>query len=119
MAKIIERKQHTIDATDKSLGRIATQIVCILRGKNKADFMPNIDSGDFVEVININKCKFTGKKLENKLYFKYSGYPGGMKSKKIKDIFENNSDKLLRGMVYHMLPKNKLRKGMIKRLNTK
>lgn len=112
----INRQLHKIDATDKSAGRIATQIAILLRGKNKPEYQPNIDNGDIVEVENIKKLKFTGKKLEQKKYFRYSGYPGGLKEKKMSDLAKNNPAEILSRAVREMLPPNKLRNGMMKRL---
>ena len=111
-----ERKVHKIDATGQAVGRIATQAACFLRGKDRADFEYNQDKGGFVEVENIKKVKFTGKKLEQKKYYSYSGYPGGLKEKKIKEVFSQNPGEVLKKAVYKMLPKNRLRNDMIKRL---
>ncbi|MEA3463792.1 MAG: 50S ribosomal protein L13 [Patescibacteria group bacterium] len=113
---MIERKLHKIDATNKSVGRLATQIAIILRGKNKPEFQPHLDLGDIVQVSNTNKLKFTGKKLEQKKYFKYSGYPGGLKETKMSDLIKNNPAEILRRAVREMLPGNRLRNGMMKRL---
>ncbi len=115
----IERKKHQIDATNQSIGRLASQIALLLRGKHKNDFAPQIDNGDFVIVTNINKVKFTGKKLEQKEYYSYSGYQGGLKRKKLSELFQENPAEVLRKAVYNMLPKNKLRQDMIKRLTFK
>lgn len=112
----IERKTHKIDATGKAPGRLASEIAIMLRGKNKASYQPNVDAGDFVHVSNAKHMKFTGKKLEQKKYYHHSGYPGGLKEKKMKEVFENNPGEVLKKAVYNMLPKNKLRKEMIKRL---
>jgi len=79
---MIERKLHKIDASGKAPGRLATQIAIILRGKNKPEFEPHIDAGDIVEISNADELKFTGKKIEQKKYHRYSGYPGGLKEKK-------------------------------------
>ncbi len=114
--KKIERKLHKIDVKDKSVGRVATKIALLLRGKNKPEFEPHIDSGDIVEVINVSKLKFTGKKLEQKKYYSYSGYPGGLKIKKMKDINENNPAEIIKRAVREMLPPVKFRKAMLKRL---
>lgn len=111
-----KRKIHNIDATGKILGRLATEIAILLRGKNKVNFLPYLDQGDFVEVVNIKKIKVSGKKLEDKKYFYYTGYPGGLREKKMKDVFKKNPGEVLKKAVYNMLPKNKLRKEMIKRL---
>ena len=104
---------HTLDATNKILGRLASQIAVILRGKNKPDFVPYLDKGDKVVVKNIDRIKITGKKLENKIYYHHSGFPGGLKNKKMKEF---PSSELLRKAVHNMLPKNKLRREMMKKL---
>jgi large subunit ribosomal protein L13 len=113
---IIERKVHKIDAADESVGRLGTRIALILRGKNKPEYTPNIDSGDIVEVTNIKKLKFTGKKLNQKKYFHYSGYPGGLKTKKMSDVYTVSPGEVLERAVKQMLPANRLRNGMMKRL---
>lgn len=112
----IERKTHKIDATDKILGRLATEVAVLLRGKGKVDFTPNIDNGDFVEVSNADKIKVTGNKLEDKMYHHHSGYPGGLKSQSLKKMMEKDPSRALRIAVYGMLPKNKTRDVAIKRL---
>jgi large subunit ribosomal protein L13 len=112
----ISRQLHKIDASDQTIGRLATQIAIILRGKQKTDYNPRIDNGDIVEVANIKKIKFTGKKFEQKKYFHYSGYPGGLKTKKISEIFSKDPGDILKRAVREMLPPNRLRNGMIKRL---
>jgi large subunit ribosomal protein L13 len=115
----IERKTHQIDATDRPLGRLASEIATILRGKNKPSFDPAIDAGDYVEIVNCSKIKFTGKKLEQKEYIWHTNHPGGLRRKKVKDVFVVNPGEVLREAVMGMLPKNKLRDKMIKRLKTK
>jgi len=115
----IERKNHQLDATDQILGRLATQAANLLRGKHKVNYTPHIDNGDFVVITNHNKFKVTGKKMDQKIYYSYSGYPGGLKEKKLKDLFEQNPKEVIRKAVYNMLPKNKLRQHMIKRLTFK
>jgi len=115
----INRKTHQIDATNQSVGRLATQIACLLRGKHKPNYTPQIDNGDFVVISNLDKIKFTGKKIEQKKYFHYSGYPGGLKETEIKKLFTKNPQEVLKKAVYQMLPKNKLRQHMIKRLTFK
>jgi len=119
MAKQIIRNRHEIDATDRAVGRISTEIATLLRGKNKPDFTPNIDSGDFVTVINADKVKFTGRKLVQKDFFHHTLYPGGLKRTPMKKIFEKDPGELIRRAVNGMLPKNKLRNGMMKRLTFK
>lgn len=110
------RNTHTIDATSQPLGRLAARIAVLLRGKNKPFFAPNKDVGDFVRVKNVVKIKFTGKKFEQKVYFRYSGYPGGLKKRQLKELFQRDPALVLRRAVYGMLPKNKLRAQQIKRL---
>jgi large subunit ribosomal protein L13 len=116
MRKMIERKYHLFEAEKYILGRLATQIATILRGKNKVDFMPNIDGGDFVVVINSDKLQVKGEKLENKVYHHFSGYPGGMTKIKLKDQMTKDSKKIIEKAIYNMLPKNKLRDRMMTRL---
>lgn len=113
---IIDRKHHTLDATDKPMGRLATEVATLLRGKHKATYQPNIDNGDFVTISNVDKIKFTGNKYESKIYYSHSGHPGGLKENSLKKLFEKNPGEVLRKTVWHMLPTNKLRDKMIKRL---
>ncbi len=112
----IERKIHQIDASGVPLGRLATSIAIILRGKNKATFDPARDEGDFIEVSNCQAIKFTGKKLEQKEYKWHTNHPGGLKTKLVRDVFAKNPGEVLKIAVMGMLPKNKLRDRMIKRL---
>jgi len=112
----IKRETHKIDATGQVLGRLATQIATLLRGKNKPEFQPYLDGGDNVIISNAAKIKVTGKKLEQKKYYRYSGYPGGLKEKKMGEVFAKDPAEVLTRAVWNMLPKNKLRAQMIKRL---
>ena len=112
----ISRATHNIDAAGQVLGRLATQIATLLRGKNKATYTPNIDAGDIVNITNASKVKTTGKKLTGKIYYRHSGYPGGLKTAKLGDLLDKNAAAVLKKTVYNMLPKNKLRDQMIKRL---
>ena len=105
-----------VDARDKVLGRLATKIADILRGKNKPTFMPHVDTGDFVIVINADKVKLTGKKNEQKIYQRYSGYRGGLKEIKASVIREQHPDRLIKLAVKGMLPKNNLSRKMFTRL---
>lgn len=114
--KPINRKYHLFDAKKETIGRMSTKIATILRGKNKVDFTPNIDAGDFVVVINSDEAKFTGAKADGKIYYRFSGYPGGITATKLADQIEKDSRKVIGHAVYRMLPKNKLRDRMIKRL---
>ena len=112
----MERKTHTIDATDKVLGRLAVEIALLLRGKQKADFAPYKDIGDIVIVKNVAKLKFTGRKAKQKKYYRHSGYLGGLKEITLEKLFEKNPEEVLRKAVFGMLPKNKLRAGWMKNL---
>ena len=114
--KTIERKLHKIDAEGQTIGRLATQIANILRGKNKPEFEPHLDLGDVVEVVNIGKVKFTGKKLDQKKYYRYSGYQGGLKEKKMKDVFASNPGDVLKRAVRDMLAPTRMRNDILKRL---
>ena len=109
-------KTYTIDATGKILGRLAAEVAVLLQGKHKPNFVPHLDTGDKITVINTSKIKITGKKSEQKKYYRHSGYPGGIKEIKYKDLFAKDPDEVLRKAVYGMLPKNKLRAKMINRL---
>lgn len=112
----MEREVHHIDAQGKIAGRLASRIAFLLQGKHKADYQANIDSGDVVVVSNVAHMKFSGRKLDKKMYYHFSGYPGGIKQHKLSDLMKSNPDKVLRDMVLHMLPDNRLRKNRIKRL---
>lgn len=119
MTKEIKREKIELDATDQAAGRLATQIAMSLRGKTKPDFTPHIDSGDYVIVSNARKMKFTGRKLAQKDYYHHTLYPGGLRTTPLKKVFEKDPAEVLRRAVYGMLPKNKLRDGMMKRLTIK
>ena len=108
-----------INAENQILGRLASRIALILRGKHSPAFQPHILSKEKVVVSNVDKIRFTGKKLEQKKYFHYSGYPGGLREKRMKEVFEKNPNEVLRIAVLGMLPKNRLRKEMIKNLQFK
>lgn len=116
---MVKRETHTIDATDKVLGRLASQIAVLLRGKQKPDYVPYLDMGDLVVVKNIQKMKFTGKKLEQKKYFRHSEWLGNKTLTPLKKVFEEKPILVLQRAVLGMLPKNKLRDRMIKRLKIK
>ena len=112
----IEKKWLLINADGKILGRLATEISVLLRGKGKARFAPFIDSGDFVVVINAEKIQVTGKKLEQKKYYSHTGYPGGIKEKTLNDLMDTNPEEVLRKAVWGMIPKNKLGRKIHKKL---
>lgn len=107
---------HKIDATDQVVGRLATKIAILLRGKDLPTFQRHIDSKSSVLVTNAAKLKATGKKLLQKEYFHYSGYPGGLKRRSMKNVFNADPSKVLKMAVWNMLPKNKMRDQLIKRL---
>ncbi len=113
----MERKLHTIDATGKIAGRLATEISLLLQGKNKVDYQAHTDCGDMVEITNVAKMKFSGKKLDTKVYHRHTGYPGGIRTTKLSDLMKNKPEEVLRKVLYNMLPKNKLRAKMLKRLS--
>lgn len=114
----MQRETHTIDATGKSLGRLAVEVAILLRGKQKPDFVLYKDMGGFVTVKNMKKVRITGKKLEQKMYRHHTGYVGNLKETPMKVIFAKNPGEVLRRAVLGMLPKNKLRAKQIKRLKT-
>jgi large subunit ribosomal protein L13 len=110
------RQTHIIDAADKPLGRLATELVILLRGKQKQEFAPNKDSGDFVVVKNIKKVFFSGDKLNQKKYFIHSGFIGNDREQAMSEAFAKNPGEVLKRAVLGMMPKNKLRPIQIKRL---
>ena len=111
-----EKKWFLVDAQDKVLGRLATKIARIIRGKNKAIFTPNSDTGDFVVVVNAEKVKFTGKRQTLKTYSHHSGYPGGLKTKSVQEMMSKKPEFVLQNAVQGMLPKTRLGKQLIKKL---
>ena len=115
-SETVDRKWYVIDATNIPLGRVASQVAAILRGKNKTIYTPHVDTGDYVIVINSDKMVLTGNKLNDKKYFHHSGYPGGIKEETYKDLMEKKSDFTLEKAVKGMLPKNSLGKKMFTKL---
>ena len=109
----------TIDLKNQTLGRAASQVAILLRGKNHPAFRPNVVSGEKVTVLNIDKVRLSGKKVGQKTYKRYSGYPGGLKMIPFKDVFKKNPGFVFRQAVQGMLPKNKLRKALMKNLIVK
>ena len=112
----VSRDWHIVDASELSLGRVASAIAKALSGKNKVTYTPHVDGGDYVVVINAKNVKVTGAKLQDKIYYNYSGYPGGLREQNLATILEKNPAKAIQSAVYGMLPKNKLRPGMMLRL---
>jgi len=112
----IEKKWWLIDAEGKILGRLATEVAVLIRGKRNPKFAHFIDCGDFVVVINAEKVNVTGKKLEQKKYYSHSGYPGGLKVKTLKELLEKKPEEVIRKAVWGMIPKNKLGRAVYKKL---
>lgn len=112
----VKRKWYLVDAKDKILGRMASRIARILTGKDKVQYSPYVDCGDFVVVINADKFKVTGKKMEDKIYYHHSFYPGGLKAISLKALLQKSPKKALFHAVSGMLPKNKLRSRRLRRL---
>jgi large subunit ribosomal protein L13 len=112
----VVKQWYLIDATDRVLGRVASKIANILRGKDKAIFSPHVDTGDFVIVVNAEKVKLTGNKLQGKFYYHHSGYPGGIKAINAEKLLAKKPEELLRRAVRGMLPKNKLGRKIFKKL---
>ena len=112
----IQREWFVIDAKDQTLGRLATQIAILLRGKHKPIFTPNTDVGDFVIVLNADKIHVTGRKLDQKFYYRHSQYPGGLSKRSLREQLDKFPDRVIYKAVRGMLPKNKLGNQMIKKL---
>ena len=112
----IEQHWYVVDAESKTLGRLATQIADLLRGKGKPQYTPHIDTGDFVVVVNAEKVRVTGKKLEQKIYYRHSGYPGGLRERTLAEQLARRPEEVLRKAVKGMLPKNKLAAAQITKL---
>ncbi len=115
-ASDIVRKWYVVDAQDKTLGRLASQVARVLMGKHKPMFSPNLDTGDFVIIVNAEKIRVTGRKLTDKMYYHHSGYPGGIKSASLEQMLERHPDRVLRLAIKNMLPHNKLGRNMIRKL---
>ncbi|MGF7186111.1 large subunit ribosomal protein L13 [Desulfitispora alkaliphila] len=112
----VEAKWYIVDATDKTLGRLATEIARVLRGKHKPTFTPNIDTGDFVIVINAEKVRLTGKKLDQKMMYKHSGYPGGLKSIDYRTLLDTKPERVIFHAVKGMIPHNRLGRKIMTKL---
>ena len=112
----VERKWHIIDAEGEVLGRMSTKITSVLRGKHKASYTPHVDTGDYIIVINAEKVRFTGNKLNQKIYQRYSGYPGGQKSRTAKELLAKKPIAVVETAVRGMLPKNRLGRARFKKL---
>lgn len=113
----IKRDWHLLDAKEQILGRLASKVACLLIGKNKPQFVPYLDTGDNVVIINAKEIKVSGKKESQKTYSRYSGYPGGYKEETLAKLRERRPEEILRQAILGMMPKNKLRRVMIKKLH--
>ena len=112
----VERKWYVVDAEGKHLGRLATEIVRVLRGKNKPQYTPHVDVGDFVVVVNADSVAVTGRKAEQRVYRRHSGYPGGMKETSYEQMLARKPTEVLRKAVYGMMPKTRLARKQLKKL---
>lgn len=112
----VQRQWHIIDATDVVLGRLASQVAVLLRGKHKPTFAPHVDTGDFVVIINADKVALTGSKLTDKMDYRHSGYPGGLSATSYTELLENNPRRAVEKAVKGMLPHNKLGRQQLKKL---
>ncbi|NJB67482.1 large subunit ribosomal protein L13 [Desulfobaculum xiamenense] len=112
----ISHEWFVVDAEDKILGRLATEISRRLRGKHKAEFAPHVDCGDFIVVVNAEKIKVTGNKLDQKTYYRHTGYPGGLRETSLKDMLDTKPEEVILKAVRGMLPKNRLGRAIIKKL---
>ncbi len=112
----MSEKTYTIDAAGRMLGRLAAEAAILLQGKNRVDYTPYFDAQDKIIIINTSKIKVTGKKIDSKKYYRHSGYPGGLKEITYKELFAKDPNEVLRKAIYGMLPRNKLRAKMMKRL---
>ena len=112
----IERRWFVVDAEGKTLGRLATQIADTLRGKRKPQYTPHVDTGDFVVVVNAEKIAVTGKKLDDKIYYRHSGYPGGLRSRTLREELDRRPTEVLRKAVKGMLPRNRLARRQLGKL---
>src|ERR671923_2353013 len=111
-----QRDWHVVDAEGKTLGRLATRIADTLRGKNKAQYTPHVDTGDFVVVVNAEKIAVTGKKLDDKVYYRHSGYPGGIRGRTLREELERRPTEVIRKAVKGMLPRNRLGRAQLRKL---
>jgi large subunit ribosomal protein L13 len=115
-SKDVKREWFVIDAEGQTLGRLTTRIATVLRGKHKPTYTPHVDGGDYVIVLNADKIVFTGKKLDQKQYYKYSGYMGGLRSWTARELLDTYPERIIESAVKGMLPKNRLARQMIKKL---
>lgn len=115
-SQTVTKDWYLVDATDKTLGRMATVIANHLRGKHKPEYTPHVDTGDYVVVVNADKVKVTGNKARDKIYYRYSGYPGGIKAVSFEKMLERAPERVIQMAVKGMMPKNKLSRKMMRKL---
>jgi len=115
-AEDIERKWYIVDAENKVLGRLAVEVAKVLRGKNKPEFTPHVDTGDFVVITNAHKIDLTGQKFDQKYYLRYTGYIGGQKKTTVKEMLTKHPERIIEHAIKGMIPKNKLGRQVIKKL---
>jgi large subunit ribosomal protein L13 len=113
----IRREWHLVDATDKTLGRLATELARRLRGKHKPEYTPHVDTGDHIVVVNADKVRVTGNKLDDKIYHRHTGYIGNLKSTPLRKLLDEHPERVIENAVKGMLPKNKLGRAMYKKLH--
>ncbi|MEL6357429.1 MAG: 50S ribosomal protein L13 [Bacteroidota bacterium] len=116
-ASTVERKWYVIDADGEVVGRLASRVAAVLRGKHKADFTPHFDNGDYVIIVNAEKVRFTGDKTNKKVYLRHTGYPGGQRAATPRDLFERKPELILQRAIKGMLPKTRLGRAQIKKLH--
>jgi large subunit ribosomal protein L13 len=114
--KEVEREWYVVDATGHTLGRLATRVAHVLRGKHKPIYSPAVDTGDYVIVVNAEKIHVTGRKLDQKIYYRYSGYPGGLKEITLRNLLQKRPTRVIKHAVRGMLPKNRLGRRMLAKL---
>ena len=112
----IKRDWWLVDATDQTLGRLSAKLAMILQGKNKPVYTPHMDTGDFIVVVNVEKMKITGRKLDQKIYYRHTGYAGGQRATKMRDMMNEHPERVLTHAVKGMLPKNKISSAQLKKL---
>jgi large subunit ribosomal protein L13 len=112
----IQREWHVVDATGQTLGRLATQVARLLRGKHKPAYSPSVDTGDYVIVVNAERIRVTGRKLDQKIYYRYTGYPGGLRQITLRNLLRRHPTRVIEHAVRGMLPKNRLGRRMFKKL---
>jgi len=112
----VQRNWYVVDGTNQTVGRVCSKIAAVLRGKNKASYTPHVDTGDYIIFINADKVKFTGNKLDDKVYINFSGYPGGKKEETAKNLLKRRPEVVIERAVKGMLPKNRLGRKMVKKL---